>query len=441
MDTEKLKQKILDLAIRGKLVPQDSNDESAEELIKKIQEEKAKLVKEGKIKASKEESIIFKGSDNCYYEKTTKRIIKVDENFEFPKSWISMKLGSIGDWGAGATPNRSNKSYYENGDVLWVKTGELNDGYIFDSIEKITTKALNECSLRNNNVGDVLIAMYGATIGKLGIAAVPLTTNQACCACTPFSFINNEYLFYYLMAIKPLLISKSYGGAQPNISKEKITNCFINFPKLDEQILIVNKIKELFKKIETIGNEYNSIINLISATKRKVLEEIFGENSSYKSYYENEYFLGDLLPYEQPALYIVKSTIYDDKYDTPVLTPGKSFILGYTNEKEGVYHVNNSKVIIFDDFTTASRIIDFDFKVKSSAMKILKSSDETKFNIDYLYFLLQTLYVNNDTHKRYWISEFATKKVKVHTYDEQLKIVKTINDITTKLDYIIDSKI
>jgi len=352
-----------------------------------------------------------------------------------------MKLGSIGDWGAGATPNRSNKSYYENGDVLWVKTGELNDGYIFDSIEKITTKALNECSLRNNNVGDVLIAMYGATIGKLGIAAVPLTTNQACCACTPFSFINNEYLFYYLMAIKPLLISKSYGGAQPNISKEKITNCFINFPKLDEQILIVNKIKELFKKIETIGNEYNSIINLISATKRKVLEEIFGENSSYKSYYENEYFLGDLLPYEQPALYIVKSTIYDDKYDTPVLTPGKSFILGYTNEKEGVYHVNNSKVIIFDDFTTASRIIDFDFKVKSSAMKILKSSDETKFNIDYLYFLLQTLYVNNDTHKRYWISEFATKKVKVHTYDEQLKIVKTINDITTKLDYIIDSKI
>ena len=437
MDTEKLKQKILDLAIRGKLVPQDPNDESAEELIKRIQEEKAKLVKEGKIKASKEESVIFKGSDNCYYEKTTKRIIKVDENFEFPKSWISMKLGNIGDWGAGATPNRSNKSYYENGDVLWVKTGELNDGYIFDSIEKITTKALNECSLRNNNIGDVLIAMYGATIGKLGIAAVPLTTNQACCACTPFSFINNEYLFYYLMAIKPLLISKSYGGAQPNISKEKITNCFINFPKIDEQILIVNKIKELFKKIETIDNEYNSIINLISATKRKVLEEIFGENSSYKSYYENEYFLGDLLPYEQPALYIVKSTNYDDKYDTPVLTPGKSFILGYTNEKEGVYHVNNSKVIIFDDFTTASRIIDFDFKVKSSAMKILKSSDETKFNIDYLFFLLQSLYVNNDTHKRYWISEFATKKVKVHTFEEQLKIVKNINEFYDILDSIL----
>jgi len=143
------------------------------------------------------------------------------------------------------------------------------------------------------------------------------------------------------------------------------------------------------------------------------------------------------LPYEQPALYIVKSTNYDDKYDTPVLTPGKSFILGYTNEKEGVYHVNNSKVIIFDDFTTASRIIDFDFKVKSSAMKILKSSDETKFNIDYLFFLLQSLYVNNDTHKRYWISEFATKKVKVHTFEEQLKIVKNINEFYDILDSIL----
>lgn len=151
--------------------------------------------------------------------------------------------------------------------------------------------------------------------------------------------------------------------------------------------------------------------------------------------------LDDLLPYEQPGPYIVKSTNYDDKYDIPVLTPGKSFILGYINEKEGIYRVNNSKAIIFDDFTTASRLIDFNFKVKSSAMKILKSSDESKFNIDYLYFLLQTLYINNDTHKRYWISEFAIKKVKVHTFDDQIKIVKTINDITNKLDYIIESKV
>ncbi len=147
------------------------------------------------------------------------------------------------------------------------------------------------------------------------------------------------------------------------------------------------------------------------------------------------------MPYEQPGPYIVKTTNYDDSFDTPVLTPGKSFILGYTNEKNGVYHVNDSKAIIFDDFTTASRLIDFDFKVKSSAMKILNSSDEAKFNIDYLFLLLQTIYVNNDTHKRYWISEYATKKVKIHTFENQIKIVDAVNKVTSKLNYIIDSKI
>lgn len=131
------------------------------------------------------------------------------------------------------------------------------------------------------------------------------------------------------------------------------------------------------------------------------------------------------MPYEQPGPYIVKNTDYSDSYDIPVVTPGKSFILGYTNEKEGIYH-NQNKVIIFDDFTTASRLIDFDFKVKSSAMKILKISDIKKFNIDYMYYLLQTIYVNNDTHKRYWISEYAPIKLQIHKYEEQLKIVEYI---------------
>ena len=93
-------------------------------------------------------------------------------------------------------------------------------------------------------------------------------------------------------------------------------------------------------------------------------------------------------------------------------------------------------MIIFVDFTTASRLIDFDFKVKSSAMKILKSSDHKIFNIDYLYYLLQTLYINNDTHKRYWISEYAPLKVKIHTFDEQLKIINYIKRTYEILDSI-----
>ena len=145
------------------------------------------------------------------------------------------------------------------------------------------------------------------------------------------------------------------------------------------------------------------------------------------------------MSYEQPGPYIVKSTNYDDSYETPVLTPGKSFILGYTNETEGIYDVKNSKVIIFDDFTTASRLIGFNFKVKSSAMKILKSSDNEMFNIDYLYYLLKTIYINNDTHKRYWISEYAPIMVNIHQYDEQLKIVDSINQAYELLDQMIES--
>lgn len=111
--------------------------------------------------------------------------------------------------------------------------------------------------------------------------------------------------------------------------------------------------------------------------------------------------MGDALYYEQPWKYTVESTNYDDSYDTPVLPPGKTFILGYTNETTGIYDVDKSKVIISDDFTTASRLVDFNFKVKSSAMKILTSVNPDKFDIEYLFYLLQTINVISNTHKRY----------------------------------------
>ena len=157
----------------------------------------------------------------------------------------------------------------------------------------------------------------------------------------------------------------------------------------------------------------------------------------HKSYYENEQKLGEILKYEQPAKYIVNSTNYSDDFATPVLTPGKTFILGYTNEKEGIYHVNGEKVIIFDDFTTASRLVDFNFKVKSSAMKILTISNQELFDVEYMYLLLQTIHVNNNTHKRYWISDFATRKVKIHTIQEQTLIVKEIKRLYSIIEKVV----
>lgn len=234
---DKAKNKVLDLAMTGKLVKQDPNDEPASRLLEKIFEEKKKLAKEGKIKLSKDELLSPPTSvDNDYYQ-------------NIPTSWIISKLGNVGYWGAGSTPRRNVKEFY-NGTIPWLKTGELNNDYIFDSKEKITDIAIKKCRFKINFKDDILIAMYGATIGKLGIAGTELVTNQACCGCTPY--IYNLYLFFYLMNIKSELISKSFGGAQPNISKEILINTNILIPPYNEQIKIVKTIQYTFNILNQI---------------------------------------------------------------------------------------------------------------------------------------------------------------------------------------------
>ena len=156
-------------------------------------------------------------------------------------------MGNIGTWGAGATPSRSNPEYYK-GNIPWLKTGDLNDGYIIDIPEKISQTALDETSVKLNPAGSVLIAMYGATIGKLGILTYPSTTNQACCACIPYNGINNIYLFYFLMSQRKEFIDLGVGGAQSNISKEKIINTLIPIPSNKEQNNIVKQIKQYLMK-------------------------------------------------------------------------------------------------------------------------------------------------------------------------------------------------
>ena len=247
---EKLKKSVLQEAIQGKLVPQLAEEGTAQELLEQIKAEKEKLVKEGKLKKSAlNDSIIFRGDDNKYYEKVGKTIECIDESipFEIPRSWAFTRLGYIGDWGSGSTPAKGNSSYY-GGDILWLRTGELNDSIVYDTEIKITSKALAECSFRLNQPGDVLIAMYGATIGKLAIVGTSMTTNQACCGCTPI-IVYNKYLFYYLMAVKDLLVKKGEGGAQPNISREKIVKFIFAMPPLKEQYRIVNQIELVLDKL------------------------------------------------------------------------------------------------------------------------------------------------------------------------------------------------
>ncbi len=135
--------------------------------------------------------------------------------------------------------------------------------------------------------------------------------------------------------------------------------------------------------------------------------------------------LGQVLDYEQPTKYIVESVDYDDKYTTPVLTAGKTFILGYTNEKNGVFPKERLPVIIIDDFTTASKFVDFPFKVKSSAMKILLA-DKSKVNIKFLFHSIQRIAFAVNEHKRYWISEYSKIKIPLPPLDVQNEIVEQI---------------
>ena len=279
MNGKQLKNSILQWAIQGKLVPQDPNDEPASVLLEKIRQEKERLIKEKKIKRDKNASIIYRGEDNSYYEKilATGEVKCIDEEvpFEIPQGWEWCRMGSIGDWGAGATPAKSNPDYY-GGSILWLRTGELNNGIVYDSEIKVTKKALQECSLRMNRIGDVLIAMYGATIGKVAIVGKKLTTNQACCACTPFG-IYNYFLFFFLMGSQIDFIKKGEGGAQPNISREKLVSHLMPIPPLTEQYRIVEKIQYLLPLVEKYSDSQILQDKLNAEIKDKLRKSILQE--------------------------------------------------------------------------------------------------------------------------------------------------------------------
>nr|WP_317221502.1 restriction endonuclease subunit S [Bacteroides thetaiotaomicron] len=180
-------------------------------------------------------------------------------------------LSEVGTWQSGGTPSRSNKSYY-GGNIPWLKTGDLNDGLISNIPESITEEAVANSSAKINPTGSVLIAMYGATIGKLGILTFPATTNQACCACIEYEVVAQMYLFYFLLSQRTAFIEKGGGGAQPNISKEIIVNTYIPLPPLSEQHRIVAEIKKWFTLIDQIEQGKTDLQTTIKQTKSKILD-------------------------------------------------------------------------------------------------------------------------------------------------------------------------
>lgn len=233
-----MKKSLLQYAIEGKLVPQRKEEGTAKDLLAKIRAEKARLVKEKKIKKPK----------------PLPAITDDEKPFDIPDSWEWVRLGELGEWCSGATPSRQHPEYF-GGKIPWLKTGDLNDGYIKEVPEYITDDGFKNSSTKINPIGSVLIAMYGATIGKLGILKIPATTNQACCACELVHEMYNKYLFYFLLANRKYFIKKGAGGAQPNISKAKITNTVMPLPPLAEQYRIVAKLEELLPLCQQLAHQ------------------------------------------------------------------------------------------------------------------------------------------------------------------------------------------
>ncbi|AVK35816.1 restriction endonuclease subunit S [Morganella morganii] len=241
-----LKQTILQLAVMGKLVPQDPDDEPASELLKRIEQEKAELVKQGKIKK----------------QKPLPPVSDEEKPFELPVGWEWCRIIEIAQVGTGATPSRDNPDYWETPEFNWVTSGETSLPFIFNTAEKISGKAVKETNVSIYSPGTLIIAMYGQgkTRGQITELCISAGTNQACAAIQLFN--TNEYHRCYIK----LFFEKSYkdlrelaaGGAQPNLNLAKVSNTLVPIPPLSEQIKITCKVEELIKVCDTLKSRLQS---------------------------------------------------------------------------------------------------------------------------------------------------------------------------------------
>ncbi|HEF7497145.1 TPA: restriction endonuclease subunit S [Campylobacter jejuni] len=204
------------------------------------------------------------------------------ENYQLPQTWEWKSLGEIGNTSSGGTPLRNKKEYWENGSIKWLKSGELNDGYIDFIEENITEEAIENSSAKIFQKGTLLIAMYGATAGRLGILNLDSATNQAVCAFLHKDNKNikflEKFLFYFLFFIRDKIIKDSFGGAQPNISQTYIKNLQIPLPPLKEQEQIAKHLDFVFEKAKALKELYTKELKDYEELKQSLLDKAFKGN-------------------------------------------------------------------------------------------------------------------------------------------------------------------
>ena len=314
------------------------------------------------------------------------------------------------------------------------------------------------------NTGDILYSKLRTYLNKVLVATSEGYCTTEIMPLNTYGIMSNEYVCHVLRSpfFLDYTLQCGYGVKMPRLSTTDACNGFIPLPPLKEQIRIVEGIRRWFALIDIIESGKDDLLETIKQTKSKILNlaihgklvpqdptdepatellkrinpnaEITCDNPHYRNLPKGWAVcrLEDIIEYEQPTAYIVSSTDYDDSYPTPVLTAGKSFLIGHTNDDEGIF--SNLPCIIFDDFTTDSKLVNFPFKVKSSAMKILKV--HKNLDIEYVASFMSITRLIGDTHKRYWISEYSKLEIPLPPYKEQVRIMNQIKLLFERLDSI-----
>ena len=415
-------------------------------MLERIKAEKGRLIKEGKIKKSKKS---VKTSDTPHYENVP---------FEVPKGWVWTTLEETLELVSGQDfpPEKYNANIAGIPYIIGASNIEN---------EQLVINRWTEFPSVYSHLNDLLVVCKGAGVGKMAINNIG-TVHIARQIQAVRSYTNCTNIRYIKIVVKnniESIVSKA-NGLIPGLKRGLLLSLQIPLPPLAEQQRIVTEIEKWFAIIDQIERDKADLQATIKQVKSKILDlAIHGklvpqdpndepaiellkrinpdftlcDNGHYTQLPEGWAVcrLEQITNYEQPTAYIVNSTTYDDSYSTPVLTAGKSFIIGYTNETAGIY--SNLPCIIFDDFTTDSKKVNFPFKVKSSAMKILKI--HTDIEVDYVAMFMSITKLVGGTHKRYWISEYSKLEIPIPPKAEQKRIVYTVREIFTQLNEIMES--
>ncbi len=273
LKAEEIRKSILQLAIQGKLVKQNPNDEPASELVKRIYAEKQKLIKDGKIKRDKNESYIFKGDDNCYYEKIGNNApVKLEDlPFDIPDNWTWIRFPNLVNFILGKTPERHNPKYWNDGKYPWFSISDMKDKQtIFETKEKISDVSLKENFNSFLRPAGTLIMSFKLTVGRVSILGVDGIHNEAIVSIFPYLTENNtirDWLFYILgLIVEYVDHTDAIKGS--TLNKQKMNTMLIPLPPLREQNRIIAKILETKPLID----KYNEI-----ETKLSQLEQEFPE--------------------------------------------------------------------------------------------------------------------------------------------------------------------